>query len=51
MMFGRSINNGVKYRNYIGDGDSKTYTGVLNSKPYGDNLRPSPYAAGIDDSV
>lgn len=37
-MFERSMNNGVKYRNYIGDGDSKTYTGVLNSKPYGDDF-------------
>lgn len=38
IMFERSINNGVKYRNYIGDGDSKTYTGDLNSKPYGDDF-------------
>ena len=38
MMFQRSMENGVRYRNYIGDGDSKTYTGVLNSKPYGDNF-------------
>ncbi|KAG8226571.1 hypothetical protein J437_LFUL004743 [Ladona fulva] len=27
---------GIKYVNYIGDGDSKTYKGVLDAKPYGD---------------
>lgn len=27
---------GEKYTNYIGDGDSKTYKSVVNSKPYGD---------------
>lgn len=36
-MFQRSTEKQVHYRNYIGDGDSKTYTGVLNSKPYGEN--------------
>lgn len=37
-MFKRSQNNyGVKYMNYIGDGDSKTYTGITNSAPYGDD--------------
>lgn len=37
-LFLRSIEkHGVKYMNYIGDGDSKTYTGIINSKPYGDN--------------
>ncbi|XP_053995806.1 uncharacterized protein LOC128885665 [Hylaeus anthracinus] len=28
---------GVKYRNYIGDGDSKTYKGILDCNPYGDD--------------
>lgn len=27
---------GVKYINYIGDGDSSTYKAICNSKPYGD---------------
>ena len=26
----------VQYRNYVGDGDSKTYTGIMNANPYGD---------------
>lgn len=25
---------GVKYANYIGDGDSKTYSGIIKSDPY-----------------
>lgn len=34
-MFHRSQKNyGVKYVNHIGDGDSKTYTGIINSAPY-----------------
>ena len=34
-MFHRSQKNyGVKYVNYIGEGDSKTYTGIINSAPY-----------------
>ena len=37
-MFQRSTKNQVKYKNYIGDGDSKTYTGVLDSKPYGETF-------------
>ncbi|XP_070159831.1 LOW QUALITY PROTEIN: uncharacterized protein [Polyergus mexicanus] len=38
-MFQRSENlYGVKYTDYIGDGDSKTYKGIIDSKPYGDNL-------------
>ena len=38
-MFKRSVANlGVRFRNYIGDGDSKTYTGVINAKPYGENF-------------
>ncbi|XP_011861628.1 PREDICTED: uncharacterized protein LOC105558524 [Vollenhovia emeryi] len=37
-LFSRSIEkHEVKYVNYIGDGDSKTYTGIINSKPYGDD--------------
>jgi len=27
---------GIKYTNYIGDGDSKTYKGIINAAPYGD---------------
>lgn len=37
-MFQSSVNNGVRYRNYIGDGDSKAYSGLVNSKPYGDDF-------------
>lgn len=38
-MFSRSVERyGVKYVNYIGDGDSKTYSGIINLKPYGDNV-------------
>ncbi|CAH0551117.1 unnamed protein product [Brassicogethes aeneus] len=38
-MFERSVENlGVKFRNYIGDGDSKTYSGVVNAKPYGEDF-------------
>lgn len=29
---------GLRYSNYIGDGDSKPYSGVLNAKPYGDDF-------------
>ncbi|KAG8232563.1 hypothetical protein J437_LFUL008701 [Ladona fulva] len=29
---------GIKYVNYIGDSDSKTYKGVLDVKPYGDGF-------------
>ena len=36
-LFARSTEkHKVKYMNYIGDGDSKTYTGIINSKPYGE---------------
>ncbi|EZA50167.1 hypothetical protein X777_11230 [Ooceraea biroi] len=36
-MFKRSETlHGVKYENYIGDGDSKTYSGILNAAPYED---------------
>ncbi|KYN26922.1 hypothetical protein ALC57_03697 [Trachymyrmex cornetzi] len=37
-MFKRSTNHGVKYRNYIGDGDCKTYGGVLSAQPYGEEF-------------
>jgi len=38
-MFQRSLEKfGLRYKNYIGDGDSKTYSGILNAKPYGDNF-------------
>lgn len=29
---------GVKYGNYIGDGDSKTFKGILDVNPYGDDF-------------
>lgn len=36
-MFQRSLEKfGVMYKNYIGDGDSKTYSGILKAAPYGD---------------
>lgn len=39
LMFQRSLEKfGLRYKNYIGDGDSKTYSGVLNAKPYGENF-------------
>ncbi|XP_053945027.1 uncharacterized protein LOC128854730 isoform X6 [Anastrepha ludens] len=35
-LFSRSVEkHGVMYTNYVGDGDSKTYTGIVNGKPYG----------------
>ncbi|KAG8235747.1 hypothetical protein J437_LFUL016162 [Ladona fulva] len=38
-MFSRSEERyGITYVNYIGDGDSKTYKGVLDVKPYGDGF-------------
>lgn len=37
-MFERSMENGVRYRNYVGDGDSKTFSGLVNSKPYGEDF-------------
>lgn len=30
--------HGVKYGNYIGDADSKTFEGILDVNPYGDNF-------------
>lgn len=37
-MFKRLQNNyGVKYINYIGDGDSKTYNGIISSVLYSNN--------------
>lgn len=36
-LFKRSVEEfGVQYRNYIGDGDSKTYSGISEAAPYGD---------------
>lgn len=36
-MFKRSVEKyNVQYQYYIGDGDSKTYTGIINSHPYDD---------------
>lgn len=36
-MFSRSVEkHGVKYLTYIGDGDSKTFKGILDAKPYAD---------------
>lgn len=29
---------GIRYNNCMRDGDSKTYSGVLNAKPYGENF-------------
>lgn len=38
-MFRRSLDQyGVRYKYYIGDGDTKSYKGVVESKPYGDNF-------------
>lgn len=38
-MFERSEEiHGVKYLNYIGDGDSKTFANILKSNPYGDDF-------------
>jgi len=38
-LFSSSVEkHGVVYINYIGDGDSKTYTGLVNAKPYGDEI-------------
>ena len=32
------VKHGLRYINCIGDGDSKTYSGILKAKPYGDNF-------------
>lgn len=38
-MFARSEEEfGVRYGNYIGDGDSKTFNGILDLNPYGDDF-------------
>ncbi|CAH2086841.1 unnamed protein product [Euphydryas editha] len=38
-MFKRSIvKHGLRYMNYIGDGDSKTYSGLLKAQPYGEDF-------------
>ncbi|KAE8745984.1 hypothetical protein FOCC_FOCC007346 [Frankliniella occidentalis] len=40
-IFHRSVNRAqYRIRGYIGDGDSKTFSAVVNSKPYGDELVP-----------
>jgi len=31
-------NYGVKYSNYIGDGDAKTFKAILDAKPYDDDF-------------
>lgn len=39
-MFERSVNlNNVCYKYYLGDGDSKAYTTVANSNPYGPDIQ------------
>lgn len=39
-MFQRSLEKyGLRYAYYIGDGDSKTYSGVVGSKPYGETFK------------
>ena len=36
-MFRRSLENlEVRFLYYVGDGDSKTYTGIIKSAPYGE---------------
>lgn len=38
-MFNRSeASHGVKYETYVGDGDSKTYSGLVKQQPYGPNF-------------
>lgn len=38
-MFQRSEEKyGLRYKYYVGDGDSKTYTGVIESQPYGEDF-------------
>ncbi|XP_052128327.1 uncharacterized protein LOC113205481 isoform X2 [Frankliniella occidentalis] len=40
-IFERSLQRGgVKFKTYIGDGDSKTYPALVKAKPYGDELIP-----------
>lgn len=34
-VFLRSLDRGVRYKTYLGDGDSKAFTTVANEKPYG----------------
>ena len=39
IMFLRSLQNlEVRFMNYIGDGDSKTYSGIVKAAPYGDDV-------------
>ncbi|KYN18740.1 hypothetical protein ALC57_05402 [Trachymyrmex cornetzi] len=38
-IFRRSVERfAVKYTNYIGDGDSKTYSAIVNAAPYGNSI-------------
>ena len=38
-IFARSVDQyGVRYVNYLGDGDSKAFMRVVQNKPYGDNI-------------
>lgn len=38
-MFSRSVDkHQVQYTTYIGDGDSKTFKGILNAEPYGEDV-------------
>ncbi|CAB3247404.1 unnamed protein product [Arctia plantaginis] len=38
-MFQRSLEYfEVMFKNYIGDSDSKSYSGVVNTKPYGEDF-------------
>lgn len=40
-MFRRSEEKfGVKYSNYIGDGDVKIFKAIVDDKPYGEDLTP-----------
>jgi len=42
-MFSASVEKyGVRYRNYIGDGDSKTFKALLDLNPYGDECPVCP---------
>jgi len=39
VIFKTSLENlGVRYKYYLGDGDSKAYSAVVADKPYGDNF-------------
>ena len=41
-IFGRSCaTRGLKYKDMLGDGDSSTYSAILESKPYGEDCIPN----------